>query len=122
MEWDIVRMFMMQPVAIHPGNGIDIEPEGVIHDRDRFYKPFFVVERSMRDSHMKDIRQIHPAEKPKRDEIDSADEKSSPRSQMRRSEEHASQNVENNNQIADEIVCFHDGSCIIAGTYDQGQT
>ena len=30
----MVRMFVMQPMAIHPGDRIDIEPEDVIHDSD----------------------------------------------------------------------------------------
>src|ERR1700730_3655604 len=61
----------------------------------------------MRDSQMKNIGQIQPAKKPTKDKIDAADQHSSPRSQMSRGEIHASQHVENDNQIAREIVYFH---------------
>ncbi len=30
----MVSILMMQPMAIHPGDRIYIDPEGVIHDRD----------------------------------------------------------------------------------------
>ena len=37
-------MFMMQSMAIHPGDRIYIEPKGVIHDSDDFHEPFLIVE------------------------------------------------------------------------------
>jgi hypothetical protein len=33
----MIGVFVMQAVAIHPGNRIDIDPEGVIQDRDCLY-------------------------------------------------------------------------------------
>ena len=40
----MVGMFMMQSMAIHPGDRIYIEPEDVVHDSDGFYEPFLIVE------------------------------------------------------------------------------
>ena len=40
----MVSMFMMQSMAIYPGDRIDIEPEDVVHDSDDFYEPFLIVE------------------------------------------------------------------------------
>ena len=51
----MIRVLMMQSMAIHPANRIDIKPEEVIGDSDEFYEPFFVVERTMGNSQMKDI-------------------------------------------------------------------
>ncbi len=39
----MVGMFMMQSMAIHPGDRIYIEPEDVIHDRNCFYEPFLIL-------------------------------------------------------------------------------
>lgn len=64
---------MMQPMAIHPGNGIYIESENVIHDSNGFYEPFFVVERTVSDSQVKDVGEIKPAGKPAKNEINAAD-------------------------------------------------
>jgi hypothetical protein len=64
----------------------------------------------MRDSQMKHVRQIQPAHKPAKDKINSADQQSNPGSQMSRGRNHTSQHVEQNNQIADDIVNFHDDS------------
>src|SRR5262249_51898821 len=62
----------------------------------------------MGDSHVKDIGQVQPGEKPAKDEIDSADQQADPRSQMSRSEIHAGQRIEQNDQIAVEVVDFHE--------------
>src|SRR5579864_3842874 len=106
----MVGMFMMQSVAIHPGDRIHIDREGVIHDRDGFHEPFFIVERAMSDSQMKNIGQIQPAKKPTKNKINSAYEHSSPRSQMSWGGVHTSQQVDKNNQIAGDIVYFHEDS------------
>src|SRR5277367_6622158 len=102
----MVGMEMMQAMAIHPGDRVHIEPEDVIHDSDGFYEPFLVVERTMSDSQMKNIGQIQPAKKPTKDRINSADQHSSPRSQMSWDEIDTSQQVGKNNQTAGEIVYF----------------
>src|SRR5258707_6477141 len=106
----MVGMFMMQSVAIHPGDRIYIEPEDVVHSRDGFYEPFLVVERAVSDSQMENIRQIQPAHKPTKDKIDSRDQQSNPGSQMSWGGIHTSQHVAQNNQIARDIVYFHCGS------------
>jgi hypothetical protein len=59
---------------------------------------------------MKDIGQIQAAKKPTTDKINSAYQHSSPRSQMSWGEIHTSQDVGKNNQIACEVVYFHDDS------------
>src|SRR6266851_2238864 len=97
-------------MAIHPGDRIHIDPEEVIRDRDGLYEPFLIVERAMRNSHMKNIRQIHPGKKPTTDKINPADQQSSPRSQLSRGEVRTSQHVNQNKQIAGDVVDFHDGS------------
>jgi hypothetical protein len=104
----MVSVFMMQTMAIHPGDRIYVEPEDVIHDSDDFYEPFLIVERTMCDSQMKNIGQIQPAKKPAKDKINSAYQQASPRTQMSGGGIHASQQVDKNNQIACEVVCFHD--------------
>src|SRR6266403_942384 len=106
----MVSMLMMQSMAIHPGDRIYIEPEGVIHDSDDFYEPFLVVKGTMSDSQMKNIGQIQPAKNPTKDKINSAYQHSSPRSQMSRGGIHTSQHVAKNNQIACDVVYFHGGS------------
>ena len=68
----MVRMFVMQSMAIHPGDRIYIEPEDVIHDRDGFDEPFLVVKRTMGDTQMENIGQIQPAKEPTKDEINCA--------------------------------------------------
>jgi hypothetical protein len=103
----MVSMLMMQSMAIHPGDRIYIEPEGVIHDSDKFYEPFLIVERTMRDSQMKNIGQIQPAKKPTKDKINSSYQHPSPRSQMSWGGIHTSKHVGKNNQIASDIVYFH---------------
>src|SRR5580658_7819155 len=46
----MVGILMMQSMTIYPGDRIHIESEGVVHDRDSFHEPFFIVERPVRDS------------------------------------------------------------------------
>src|SRR6266404_3986741 len=103
----MVGVFMMQSVAIDPGDRIHIESEDVVHRRDDFYEPFLVVERTVSDSQMKNIRQIQPAHKPTKDKINSGDQQSNPGSQMSWGGIHTSQRVAQNNQIACDIVYFH---------------
>src|SRR5580658_5344360 len=95
-------------MTIHPGDWIYIERECVIHDRDGFDEPYSIVEGTMRDSEMKNISQIQPAHKPAKDKINAADQHSCPRPQMSRGEIHTSQRVGNDNQVAREIVYFHE--------------
>jgi hypothetical protein len=106
----MVRIFMMQPMAIDPGDRIYIDREGIIHDSDGFYEPFLVIERTMSDSQMKNIGQIQPAKKPTKDKINSAYQYSSPRPQLSWGGIHTSQQVQENNQITGEVVYFHDDS------------
>src|SRR6266702_6338493 len=106
----MVRIFMMKAMAIYPGHRIHIDREGVVHDRDRLHEPFLIVERAMRDSQMKDIGQIQPAKKPAKNKINSAYQHPGPEPQMRWGGIHTSQQVKKNNQIACEVVYFHDGS------------
>jgi hypothetical protein len=58
---------------------------------------------------MKDISQIQSAHEPAEDKVSSAYQDSSPGAQMNWGEKHASQYVENNDQVAREIIGFHDG-------------
>src|SRR6266850_5715494 len=102
----MVSMFMMQSMAIHPGDRIYIEPEGVIHDSDDFHEPFLIVKGTMSDTQVKNIGQIQPAKKPTKDKINSAYQHSSPRSQMSWGKIQTSEQVGKNNQIAREIVYF----------------
>jgi hypothetical protein len=66
---------------------------------------------------MKNIGQIQATEKPTKNEISRADQHSPPWSQGSGSGIHASQRVEKNDQIADDVVYFHDDSC--AGRFKQ---
>src|SRR5437016_6076515 len=106
----MVSVFVMQAMAIHPADGIYIEPEDAVYNSNDFYEPFFVVERAVHDTQMEHIGQIQPAKKPTKDKINSAYQYSSPRSQMSWGEIHTSQDVEKNNQITRDIICFHDDS------------
>jgi len=104
----MIGIFMMQAMAIHPGDRIYVDPEDVVNDSDAFYEPFLIVERAMRDSHMQNIGQIQPGKKPTEGEINSADQQSSPRSQVSRGGIHTSQQVAENNQIPSDVVDFHE--------------
>src|SRR5882724_629834 len=106
----MVGMFMMQAMAIYPGNRIHIDGEGVVHNGYGFYEPFLVVERTMSNSQMKNVGQIQAAKKPTKNEINSADEHPEPGSQMSWGEIETSQHVGQNNQIACDVVDFHDDS------------
>src|SRR5579859_2066095 len=106
----MVGMFMMQSMAIYPGNRIHIDGEGVVHDGNGFYKPFLVVERTMSDSQMKNVGQIQAAHKPTKNEINCADQHPDPGSQMSWGEIQTSQHVGQNNQITCDVVDFHDDS------------
>src|ERR1700722_7031925 len=112
----MVSMQMMQAMAIYPGDRIYIESQRVIHDRDGFYEPILIVERTMSDSQVQNVGQIHTAKKPTKNKINRANQHPPPRSQMSWGEIHTCQHVEQNNRIADDIVCFHDGS---AGSFKQ---
>src|ERR1051325_2513609 len=103
----MVGMLVMQAMTIHPGDWIDIDCKSVVHDSDDFYEPFLVVEGTMSDSQVENIGKIQPAKKPTKDEISSADQHSSPGSQMSWGGIHTSQHVENNNYIARDVVYFH---------------
>src|SRR5882724_5858713 len=103
-------MFMMQAVAIYPGNRIHIDRERVVHDGDGFHEPFSIVERTVCDSQMKNVGQIQAAKKPAKDKINSAYKHSNPRSQVSWGGVHTSQHVSKNNQIACDAVNFHVGS------------
>jgi hypothetical protein len=59
---------------------------------------------------MKNVGQIQAAKKPAKDKVNSAYQHSSPRSQMSWGGVHTSQHVAKNNQIACDVVYFHDGS------------
>jgi hypothetical protein len=115
----VVGILMVQAMAIDPGDRIYIEREDVIDDGDGFYEPFLVVERAMSDSQMKDIGQIQSTKKPAKDEIHSADQQSIPGSPTSRGGYHTSQDVEQNNQVAREIVGFQDSPRdVIQAEYD----
>jgi len=68
----MVCILVMQAMAIHPGDRIYIDAEGVVHNGDGFYEPLLVIERAMSNSHVKNIRQIQAGEKPARDKINPA--------------------------------------------------
>ena len=104
----MVGMLMMQAMAINPLDRINVDSEDVGHDSDRFYEPFLIVEGAMSDSQMKNIGQVQPAKKPTKDKINSAYQQTSPRSQLSWSGIHTSQHVGKNNQIACDIVDFHE--------------
>src|SRR6478752_2584392 len=106
----MVRMLVMQPMAIHPGDRPYVKPEDAVHDSNDLYEPFLVVERTMSDPQMEHIGQIQPTQEPAKDKINSTDQQASPRSQMSRGEIHATQHVGKDDQITGEIVDFHDGS------------
>ena len=104
----MIGIFMMQAMTIHPGDRIYVDPEDVVNDTDAFYKPFFVVECTMSDSHVQGIGQIQPGKKPTEGKINSADQHSSPRSQVSWGGIHTSQQVAKNNQIPSDVVDFHE--------------
>src|SRR5579862_8461593 len=107
----MVSVNVMQSMAIDPGDGIDVKAEGVVHNGDEFHEPFFVVERTVSDSQMKNVGQIQAAKKPASDEINAPDQQAHPRAQMSWREIHTSQRVEQNNQTANDVVDFHRCSC-----------
>ena len=101
---------MVQAVAIHPGDGINIQAEEVVADCDGFNEPRLLVQRAVSDSQVKDVSEIHAAEKPAKDEIGGANQHSQPRSQVCRRKIRAGQQIEQNDSVADDVVDFHDES------------
>ena len=69
----MVRVLVMQTMAIDPADGIHLKPQGVVQDRDELYEPLLVIERTMGNSHVKNVGQIKPAKKPGAYKISSAD-------------------------------------------------
>jgi len=65
----MVGIFVMQAMAIHPGDWIYIDRERVIHDCDGLDEPFLVVKGTMSDSEMKNVGQIQATEKPDKNKI-----------------------------------------------------
>jgi len=64
----------------------------------------------MSDTQMKNVGQTQPAKKPAKDQISSADQRSSPRSPISWREIRTTQQVGKNNRIACQTINFHDGS------------
>src|SRR5258706_6418460 len=64
----------------------------------------------MSDTQMKNVGQTQPAKKPAKDQISSADQRSSPRAPISLREIRKTEQVETNNRITCYIVNFHDGS------------
>src|ERR1043166_9468021 len=62
----------------------------------------------MSDTQMKNVGQIQPAKKPAKDQISSADQRSSPGSPVSWREIRTTLQVRNNNRIACQTVNFHD--------------
>jgi hypothetical protein len=108
----MVRIFVMQSMAIYPGNWIYIDRERVVYDRDGFDEPFLIVKGTMSDSEMKNVSQIQATEKPAKNKINRADQQPLPQSQVSRRGIHVRQHVGTNNQIAHKIVYFHGGSLV----------
>src|SRR5579863_8144430 len=104
----MIRIFMMQSMAIDPGDRIYINREGVVHDRHGFDEPFLVIECAVSNPQMKYISQEQSTHKPAKNKISRADRESLPRPQVSRSRINAGQHVEKNDEIAAEIVNFHD--------------
>jgi hypothetical protein len=65
---------VVEPVPVHPGDRIDVDPEGVVHHREGFQEPLFIVECAMGNSHMNDRRQIQPGDEPAGNQINCADQ------------------------------------------------
>ena len=98
----------MKPVPVDPGDGIDVDAEGIVHDREGFHEPLFVVERAMGDSHMNDGRQIQPRDEPARDEIRGAEQEAGPGAETGRGEVGAGRRIGKKDRIADCVVNFHE--------------
>ena len=103
----MVGVPVVQPVPVHPGDRIDVDAEGVVHERDGLDEPLLVVERAVRDPHVDDGRQVQPADEPDDDEIGRADQQARPGADVRRREKHAGQRVGKNDRVADSVINFH---------------
>jgi hypothetical protein len=60
---------MVKPMPVDPGDGIDVDPDGVVYNREALYKPLFVVKGAMGNPHMNDTRQVDPNDEPASDDI-----------------------------------------------------
>jgi hypothetical protein len=100
----------MQSMAIHPADWIDIKAESVIRNSDGFYEPLLVVECPMSNPQVKNIGQVQPGKKPAEYEVSCANQQARPGPELRRGAIHAGEHVQNNDQIANDIVYFHGGS------------
>jgi hypothetical protein len=97
----------VQPVPVHPGDRIDIDAEGVVHDREPFDEPFLVVERAVRDAHVDDGGQVQPGEEPADDQVGGADQQAQPGTEVRRREVRAGQGVGEEDCIPGDVIDLH---------------
>src|SRR5579872_2923349 len=103
----MIRILVMQPMAIDPRNRININPKHVIHDRHCLDEPNAIVERAMRDPHVQYIGQVQTRHKPAANEINRPDCEPEPRSEVRGGEVHTRQRIRKNGEVAINVVDFH---------------
>ncbi len=103
----MIGILVVQAMAIHPGDGIDIDAERIVHEREALDEPFLVVERAMGDSHMDDAGQVQAREEPAHHEIGHADRQTRPVPKMRRREIRGSCRIDQKTRIPDHVIDLH---------------
>jgi hypothetical protein len=103
----MIGKLVVKPVPVHPRDRIDVDPEGVVDDREGLYKPLLVVESAMGNAHVDDGRQIQPPDEPARKEIGGADQQPCPGADVRRGEIQAAQRIDENNRVTGGVVDLH---------------
>ena len=58
----------MEPMAVYPRDGIDVDTESIVHERQALHEPILVIERAVGDTHVNDARQIQPRKEPADDQ------------------------------------------------------
>jgi hypothetical protein len=104
----MIGVLVVQAVAIHPGDGIDVDAEGVVHEREALDEPFLVVERAMRDPHVNHAGEVQAGEEPADDEVCHADPQPRPGAEMGRREIRRSRRIAQQTCITDRVVDLHE--------------
>src|SRR4026208_2146880 len=104
----MVGELVVKSVSVDPGDRIDVDPERVVHDRERLDEPLLVVEGAMGDPHVDHGGQVQPAEEPANHEVSGADQQARPGADRGRREGHAGQRIDEDDRVPDEVIALHE--------------
>ena len=103
----MVGKFMMQPMAIDPAHGVDVNAHRVVDEGHRLHEPGFVVQGAVRDPQMDHVGKIQSAQEPGEQQVTESDHNPPPGSEPRWCQNCRQQNLKEKRREADQIVGFH---------------